>query len=130
MTSIHPHTQAGSTSCFLREVRRYSFRHKCPSIIQKLYPIDNCSKGKNSFLQQSYWVYKPHLRAGPMPSNRSTKRNSRVFLSLVCLLVSQSIIGIFLFLIDFLFIYYDFWIVFKGFICVWMSAFQYLYVFP
>lgn len=47
-------------------------RRELPSITKGLSPNDNCSQRKSQF---SLMVFKPHLKAGPMPSNRWVTQN-------------------------------------------------------
>lgn len=39
--------------------------HDFPPLTKKLPPTDDFTKER-----EFHWVYKPHLRAGPMPRNR------------------------------------------------------------
>lgn len=79
------------------------------------------------FVQQSYWVYKTHLRAGPTPSSRCQRKTNSVCLCpfvLFCFFWSRiALFGHFLKnLTDLLFVYYGFqFCVFMDF--VWVSVF-------
>jgi hypothetical protein len=46
--------------------------HESSSLTRKLSPTDfQLEKGKQPFSpMESHWGYKPHLRAGPVPSSR------------------------------------------------------------
>ena len=59
--------------------------HHSPT--KELSPVENCSQGKTWFSPTAFhWVYKPHLRAGLIPSSRwPTQINSSIFL-FVCFL--------------------------------------------
>lgn len=58
-------------------------KYKPLSLTQRPSSIDNTWQRKNYFsLTESHWVYKPHLRAGPMPS--SIWPHNMVFLEIFC----------------------------------------------
>lgn len=66
--------------------------------MKKLAPIDSCLQRESEFsVIESHWVYKPHLKAGPMPSKKVPTQNE--LNGTLGVLSHNDFFGLFLFLL-------------------------------
>lgn len=130
LQKLWQHTQSlHNTSQMSLSAKRGS-GYKTPSLIQKLSPIDYCSKTKTQFSPvESHWVYKQLLRTDPMPSTTQREPNTIFWRLLISWCFVCALFYFLSFLYSLLCIYYCFHVVFLCEFYVWECVSLHLYLF-